>query len=107
MYAPLKAGLSDFFLKSLKVINVESYVDDFRGSQDLFKVLFWRNFSKIKLDRCIIEAGETQLKLYVTLCRLLRKQVVVEGIENQKQADLCLRFGVLTQGYFYGRPSAL
>ena len=65
----------------------------------------------VKIDRAFLESIETSeisrhvVQTIVDLCHGLGREVVVEGVETEKQAQLVTELGCdVLQGYYFGKP---
>ena len=96
---------------ALSAIGIELYMDDFgTGYSNLSCVLDYP-FNFIKVDRSLVkhvpEDPRTNLMLntLTSLFHSLGKRIVVEGVENEAQAEYIKRCGAdMIQGFHYARP---
>ena len=72
------------------------------------------SLDKIKIDRSFIRNVATQenarniVKTVIDLCRNLKFDRVVEGVETAKHVEIIGRLGCSTmQGYFFAKPMPL
>jgi EAL domain-containing protein (putative c-di-GMP-specific phosphodiesterase class I) len=66
----------------------------------------------VKIDRSFVATmlddrrNELVIKGLISMCRSLEKNVIVEGIETEAQAQKLFELGCcIGQGYFFGKPS--
>ena len=96
---------------ALSAIGIELYMDDFgTGYSNLSCVLDYP-FNFIKVDRSLVRhAPEDQrtnlmLRTLTSLFHSLGKRIVVEGVENEAQAEYIKHCGAdMIQGFYYARP---
>lgn len=96
---------------NLKLLGFRVSLDDFGSAYSSLNCLKDLPIDIVKIDKGFLDAstnsdnGKVIVAKTVELIKSLRKISVMEGIENQEQAEflgkLCCDFG---QGYFYGRP---
>ena len=90
------------------------WVDDFGSGVSSLNVLRQYDVDGAKLDMKFLEDFESSKKSpliiqnIIHLCHVLDLEVVVEGVENQKQLDFVQKCGGdFIQGFIYSRPQAL
>ena len=90
------------------------WVDDFGSGVSSLNVLRQYDVDGAKLDMKFLEDFESSKKSpliiqnIIHLCHVLDLEVVVEGVENQKQLDFVQKCGGdFIQGLIYSRPQAL
>lgn len=90
------------------------WVDDFGSGVSSLNVLRKYDVDGAKLDMKFLEDFESSKKSpliiqnIIHLCHVLNLEVVVEGVENQKQLDFVQKCGGdFIQGFIYSRPQAL
>ncbi|WP_230660249.1 sensor domain-containing protein [Psychrobacter sp. I-STPA10] len=95
----------------LQKIGVLLALDDFGTGYASLSYLSYYNFDFLKIDKSFvkdIDTNATQLsivKSIITLAKSLNMQVIAEGIEYQKQAEVLKQLGCeYAQGYYFGRP---
>lgn len=98
----------------LRKMGYKVWVDDFGSGVSSLNVLREYDVDGAKLDMKFLEDFETSEKSPVIiqniihLCHVLELEVVVEGVENQKQLDFVQKCGGdFIQGFIYGRPQSL
>ncbi|MEL7525190.1 MAG: EAL domain-containing protein [Pseudomonadota bacterium] len=98
-------------LSSLRAHGIRVALDDFGTSYSSLRYLQQLVFDEIKIDRSFLQdiAKDNEKHfLFVKIVEMakgLKKDVVVEGIENQAQLDLAVSTGAdLGQGYFFSEP---
>lgn len=90
------------------------WVDDFGSGVSSLNVLRQYDVDGAKLDMKFLEDFESSKKSpliiqnIIHLCHVLDLEVVVEGVENQKQLDFVQKCGGdLIQGFIYSAPQSL
>lgn len=90
------------------------WVDDFGSGVSSLNVLRKYDVDGVKLDMKFLEDFESSKKSpliiqnIIHLCHVLNLEVVVEGVENQKQLDFVQKCGGdFIQGFIYSRPQSL
>lgn len=99
-------------LYHLRHFGVSVAMDDFGTGYSSLAVLRDIQFDTIKLDKSFMRdltsdpVTQTLVKFVGELSTLLRKELIIEGIETAEQYEVVRRLGCNTaQGYFLGRPS--
>ncbi len=100
-------------LDDLKAMGLRISLDDFGTGYSSLSYLGQFNFDVVKIDRSFIieiEKDEKAKKLFcaiMNICQALDLDVVVEGIETEKQFSILHNAGVNKfQGFLLGKPSA-
>jgi len=98
-------------LRTLRSMGLRVALDDFGAGQSSLSYVHQLSLDKIKIDRGFIRNIATQenarniVKTVIDLCRNLKFDCVVEGVETAEQVDIIGRLGCSTmQGYFFGKP---
>lgn len=98
-------------LRVLRSMGIKVALDDFGTGQSSLSYVHQLSLDKIKIDRGFIRNIETQdnarniVKTVIDLCRNLKFDCVVEGVETQEQADILRRLGCnAMQGYLFAKP---
>lgn len=98
-------------LRTLRSMGLRVALDDFGAGQSSLSYVHQLSLDKIKIDRGFIRNIATQenarniVKTVIDLCRNLKFDCVVEGVETAEQVDIIGRLGCSTmQGYFFSRP---
>jgi EAL domain-containing protein (putative c-di-GMP-specific phosphodiesterase class I) len=103
-----------FELKArLKDLNIQIAYDDFGAGQNRLAELCNAVPDVLKFDmgliRDIDKASPERIKVLGSLVQIvldLGVQPLAEGIENEKEAEVCKALGfTLAQGYHFGRPA--
>ena len=96
---------------SLASRGIRFYLDDFGTGYSNLANVIGLPFSTIKMDRSfvlMIEHDERNFKLFSNLVSTFKEagmNVLVEGVETQKQNELVIQAGAdYIQGYLYSRP---
>ena len=86
-------------------------MDDYGTGYSNMHSVFCLDFDVIKIDKSILweaeksERGRIILENSVRMIRVLKKQILVEGVETREQVELLKKLGVdYFQGYYYSRP---
>jgi EAL domain-containing protein (putative c-di-GMP-specific phosphodiesterase class I) len=86
-------------------------LDDFGTGYSSINHLLDFEFSRIKLDRVLIDSIETDQNKYeivntlINLCHNLKIDSVIEGIETESQSKILRKMQVKHfQGYLYSKP---
>lgn len=97
--------------RQLQKLGVLLALDDFGTGYASLSYLSYYNFDFLKIDKSFIkdlDTNTTQLsivKAILTLADSLNMQVIAEGIEYQRQAEILKKLGCeYAQGYYFGRP---
>lgn len=100
-------------MSDLRRLGVKISIDDFGAGYSSLGYLRSTFVDEVKIDRSIVEQIETSDKARFLLDGVLDiagnlgLDVVVEGVEDQGQADMLWRMGAKrAQGYLFGKPVA-
>lgn len=100
-------------LNRLRLNGYRLSVDDFGTGYSSLSKLHDAPFNELKIDRCFIssmlrdERSMAIVKTCTTLARMLRLQVVAEGVEDEATQAVLQEMGCdLVQGYYIGKPMA-
>jgi EAL domain-containing protein (putative c-di-GMP-specific phosphodiesterase class I) len=95
----------------LRAMGLKVALDDFGSGQSSLSYVHQLSLDKIKIDRGFIrnivvqENARNIVKTVIDLCRNLKFDCVVEGVETAEQVEIIGRLGCSTmQGYFFARP---
>ena len=98
-------------LRRLRDHGVAIALDDFGTGYSSLASLQQLPFTRIKLDRSLIESIDTSpraasiARAIIGLCRGLELEITAEGIERPEQIELLLGYGAVhVQGYLLARP---
>jgi diguanylate cyclase (GGDEF)-like protein len=98
-------------LRILRSMGLKVALDDFGSGQSSLSYVHQLSLDKIKIDRGFIRNIATQesarniVKTVVDLCRNLKLECVVEGVETAEQAEIIGLLGCsMMQGYFFAKP---
>ena len=98
-------------LRTLRSMGLKVALDDFGAGQSSLSYVHRLSLDKIKIDRGFIRNIATHenacniVKTVIDLCRNLKFDCVVEGVETAEQVDIVGRLGCsLMQGFFFSRP---
>lgn len=98
-------------IRLLKALGARISLDDFGTGYSSLSYVYRLPLDKIKIDRSFVTEIETKdacrdiVRTVVGLCRDLGINCVVEGMENQRQAQILRDLGCeAMQGYFFSRP---
>lgn len=98
-------------LRILRSMGLKVALDDFGSGQSSLSYVHQLSLDKIKIDRGFIRNIATQesarniVKTVIDLCRNLKFDCVVEGVETAEQVDIIGSLGCSTmQGYFFAKP---
>jgi diguanylate cyclase (GGDEF)-like protein len=98
-------------LRLLTEMGVSIALDDFGTGYSSINHLLDFEFSRIKLDRVLIDSIETDQNKYeivhtlINLCHNLKIDSVIEGIETESQSKILRKMQVKHfQGYLYSKP---
>ena len=98
-------------LRILRSMGMKVALDDFGSGQSSLSHVHQLSLDKIKIDRAFVRNIETQenarniVKTVIDLCRNLKFDCVVEGVETAEQAEIIGELGCSTmQGYFFAKP---
>lgn len=95
----------------LRSMGMKVALDDFGSGQSSLSYVHQLSLDKIKIDRGFVRNIVTQenarniVKTVIDLCRNLKFECVVEGVETAEQAEIIGLLGCSTmQGYFFAKP---
>lgn len=98
-------------MKEIKSHGIRLSIDDFGTGYSSLAYLSRFPIDQLKIDHSFVRDIENDSSILaitlatISLAKQLGKQVVVEGVENQRQADILFQNNCdLQQGYFYSRP---
>ena len=98
-------------LNQLSQLGITIVLDDFGTGHSALGYLFKFPIQQIKIDRSFIRDIETNpasaklVKAVIAMVDSIDKELVAEGVETPKQAELLQRYGChLVQGYLYSKP---
>jgi diguanylate cyclase (GGDEF)-like protein len=98
-------------LRILRSMGLKVALDDFGSGQSSLSYVHQLSLDKIKIDRGFVRNIATQenarniVKTVIDLCRNLKFECVVEGVETAEQAEIIGLLGCSTmQGYFFAKP---
>jgi len=98
-------------LRILRSMGLKVALDDFGSGQSSLSYVHQLSLDKIKIDRGFVrniamqENARNIVKTVIDLCRNLKFDCVVEGVETAEQVEIISRLGCSTmQGYFFARP---
>lgn len=98
-------------LKRLKALGLTLAIDDFGTGHSSLSYL--KNFpiDKLKIDQSFVgdmasdKDDANLVKAIINLAKSLEMDVIAEGVETQRQADMLIAYGCYeAQGYFYSKP---
>ncbi len=99
-------------VNDLRRCGIRVSLDDFGTGQSSLGRLREFHFDKLKIDRAFVSSilkdrpSEHIIRAILAMCHGLGMDVVAEGIEEEAQADMLLRFGCgAGQGFLFGRPA--
>ena len=95
-------------------MGIKISVDDFGTGYSSLSYLNRLPINRVKIDKSFIfnlgnsEDDAVLTKSIITMANLLKLQVVAEGVETEKQANLLFRYGCHeVQGYYFAKPMSL
>ncbi|WP_253952065.1 EAL domain-containing protein [Photobacterium sanctipauli] len=100
-------------INELQALGLSVALDDFGTGYSSLAYLSRFDFDKIKIDRSLVlnldtERGKSLFGVVVQLSRITNAQILVEGIETDKDLAFIAELGVrYVQGYYYYRPMSL
>ena len=101
--APVRANM-----ELLRAMGVRISIDDFGTGYSNFARLHEMSVDCIKIDRSFVRAlpkNGALTEAVISMARLMKARIVVEGVETQEQADWVRRFDCdEIQGFLFGRP---
>jgi diguanylate cyclase (GGDEF)-like protein len=99
-------------MNDLRAVGIRVALDDFGTGQSSLGRLREFHFDKLKIDRAFVSSiledrpSEHIIRAILAMCEGLGMEVVAEGIEEEAQAELLVRFGCGGgQGFLFGRPA--
>ncbi|WP_058633999.1 putative bifunctional diguanylate cyclase/phosphodiesterase [Aureimonas ureilytica] len=101
--APVRANM-----ELLRAMGVRISIDDFGTGYSNFARLHEMSVDCIKIDRSFVRAlpkNRALTEAVISMARLMKARIVVEGIETEEQAAWVRRFDCdEIQGFLFGRP---
>ncbi|NLG04391.1 MAG: EAL domain-containing protein [Clostridia bacterium] len=101
-------------MKRLHEMNVRLSIDDFGSGFSSLNILKDIQFDALKIDREFLDETATSktsemiLKKIIEMADALHVEVICEGVENEKQAQMLMKIGCqIVQGYYYAKPISL
>lgn len=101
-------------LNQLTSMGILIALDDFGTGHSALSYLFKFPLQQIKIDRSFIQDIELNptsaklIKAIIAMVGSMEKELVAEGVETEKQAELLQQFGChMAQGFFYSTPLTL
>ncbi len=98
-------------MKAIQALGVKMELDDFGTGYSSLSYLRSLPINVLKLDRSFIthiedeEINRNITKTIITLAKLLKLEVIAEGVEKKEQVDLLREMGCsIIQGYYYAEP---
>ena len=98
-------------LTSLQAMGVKVWLDDFGTGYSSLSYLQTFHFDGVKVDRTFVQEiehnkkNQNLVKSIISLAKTLEIDLVVEGIETERQAEVLQSFGCESgQGYYYAKP---
>lgn len=99
------------FLKQMRDNDISTSIDDFGTGYSSLSVIREFPVSEIKIDKSFIDKDvltredEAIVGSVIAMARLLRLQVITEGVDNCDQVDFLLRLGCSSaQGFLFDKP---
>ena len=100
-----------FMIEQLKKKGFQVSVDDFGSGFSVLYTLKDLPVNTVKIDRSFVRSsandnrGKTVLRSIITMCKELKMDVVVEGVETKDHVKFLISCGCqVAQGVFYARP---
>ena len=96
----------------LKELGFKIAIDDFGTGYSSLIYLIDLPVNYIKIDRRFVQSlkfskGETILKNIIQLCKSVGCDVILEGVETEKELDILKKLGVdMIQGYYFFKPNS-
>lgn len=97
-------------LNQLKQIGVRCSIDDFGTGYSSLNVLEQLPIDTLKIDKSFIDRlnnrmSQSVIETIIHLCTVLNLEIVAEGIESKRQADVLKQIGCnIGQGYYFSKP---
>lgn len=95
----------------LRLKGIHLSIDDFGSGHSSLEELHRIPFSELKIDRIFVNgvAHDKEARMFLqsamTLAKKLNLSTVAEGVETQKDWDVCAKLGCnIAQGFLIGRP---
>ena len=101
---------SSGLISKIRKLGYRIAIDDFGSGYSNFDMLSKENFDVIKIDKSLVtnyksEKNRLVLNTVIHLSESLGLDIVVEGVETDKQRDVIIASGgKVIQGYFYSAP---
>lgn len=99
------------FLRQMRDNDISTSIDDFGTGYSSLSVIREFPVSEIKIDKSFIDKevltreDEAIVGSVIAMARLLRLQVITEGVDNCDQVDFLLRLGCSSaQGFLFDKP---
>ncbi len=104
-------NVSKHMIKTFKKMGIKTSIDDFGTGMSSFAYLRDLDIQTVKLDRSFVknihqvEKDERIVEGIVALCRSLSIDIIAEGVETTKQAEILQGLDCqLAQGFLFGKP---
>jgi len=98
-------------IRELNKAGVELYIDDFGTGNSSLHYLKQLPAQVLKIDRCFLQGIEENendldfLRHIIEMVRTRGKEVIVEGVDSEKQVQLLSQIGCpLMQGFYFSKP---
>ena len=98
-------------ISNISALDFSILLDDFGSGYSSLNILKDIEVDVLKLDMKFLsknvetQRGSNILKHIINMAKSIDLPVIVEGVENRKQADLLVRLGCeYAQGYLFGKP---
>ena len=98
-------------VEELRRAGFQVSIDDFGVKHANLSLFVSCDFDELKLDRSLItglednEKAQAIIRSVVDICRSIGIELIAEGVETRRQADLLLELGCSNaQGFLYSRP---
>ncbi|MCW8090276.1 putative bifunctional diguanylate cyclase/phosphodiesterase [Alteromonas sp. ASW11-130] len=103
--------VSKHMIKTFKQMGIKTSIDDFGTGMSSFAYLRELDVQTVKLDRSFVKnihQGEKDERIVggiVSLCRSLSIDIIAEGVETAKQAEILQGLDChFAQGFLFGKP---
>ncbi|NMH61220.1 putative bifunctional diguanylate cyclase/phosphodiesterase [Alteromonas ponticola] len=104
-------AVSKRMIKTFKTMGIKTSIDDFGTGMSSFAYLRELDIHTVKLDRSFVKnihqrkKDERIVEGIVSLCRSLSIDIIAEGVETARQAEILRNLDCqLAQGFLFGKP---
>ncbi|WP_297433706.1 EAL domain-containing protein [uncultured Cetobacterium sp.] len=97
-------------INQLNKLGIKVAMDDFPMENSSLETLLKTKINKVKIDRSLLKditcpLGKETYKGIISLLKIMRHEITIEGIETKEEFEFIKEIGVnFIQGYYIGKP---